>query len=591
MIEIGEVDVADETTLRAFWEAEQASHARTTASTPCCGRWHAARARWSRSPNDYFRRTLLVARDGDEVVGAADLGGSLPGQPAPGRPRDPRRCPSGRRRGIGRALDDEASQPARCRRPHQRLRARSTSPGSSGDGVAAYAFAAALGFEACPPRGPPAARPPVAAGPVERLRAKADAGRRTRSSPGADRCPDEHIEAFCDDAHADEHRRPDRRHRRTSRSCVDAERLRAGEQRLFAVLRRHHVGGARGRADGVFGGYSQLYLPHGADYVYQDDTLVMPEHRGHRLGTLLKLATLEVLQREQPGAGRHPHRHRRRQPRRCRRPTATSGSGPSSGCTRCSVAMAEVRPDLWPLLDRGAPVSPVWETDAFADEMRAWCSAVLDRDVQLEVQKIRGWSAVWRVTDGREVWFAKQNCPGQLFEAALLGVLSRLSDRVVPVTAVDPSRGFLLTPDQGPVLADTDGDPVEQWCAVAREGTLFQREVAPHLANLEEAGLRRLGPAEATDVRRDPDRAVRRPARGRPAAAGRGRGGPAAGAAARGGGVGRPAARSRPSAHAGPQRPARLQRLLRRRPDALLRLRRRRARRPACPSCSSWCGR
>ena len=68
--------------------------------------------------------------------------------------------------------------------------------------------------------------------------------------------------------------------------------------------------------------------------------------------------------------------------------------------------MPEVRPDLWPLLDRGAPVSPVWETDAFADEMRSWCRQVLDRDVQLEVQKIRGWSAVWRVTDGRDVWFA-----------------------------------------------------------------------------------------------------------------------------------------------------------------------------------------
>jgi hypothetical protein len=160
--------------------------------------------------------------------------------------------------------------------------------------------------------------------------------------------------------------------------------------------------------------------------------------------------------------------------------------------------MAEVRPDLWPLLDRGTPVSPVWETEAFADEMRSWCSEVLDREVQLEVQKIRGWSAVWRVTDGRGVWFAKQNCPGQLFEAALLDVLTRLSDRVVPVTAIDPSRGFLLTPDQGPVLADTDGDPGEQWCAVAREGSLFQRELAPHLANLEGAGLRRLGPAEAT---------------------------------------------------------------------------------------------
>ena len=29
-----------------------------------------------RNPNDWYRRTLLVARDGDVVVGTADLGGS-----------------------------------------------------------------------------------------------------------------------------------------------------------------------------------------------------------------------------------------------------------------------------------------------------------------------------------------------------------------------------------------------------------------------------------------------------------------------------------------------------------------------------------
>ncbi len=89
-----------------------------------------------------------------------------------------------------------------------------------------------------------------------------------------------------------------RRARSTSEPVVvDEERLRVGEERIA----RSYYGitaAARRRADGEFAGYSQLYLPHGADYVIQDDTLVMPEHRGHRLGTLLKLATLGIVQRE-----------------------------------------------------------------------------------------------------------------------------------------------------------------------------------------------------------------------------------------------------------------------------------------------------
>ena len=42
-----------------------------------------------------------------------------------------------------------------------------------------------------------------------------------------------------------------------------------------------------------------------------------------------------------------------------------------------------------------------------------------------------------------------------------MAVLARLSERVVPVTASTTERGFLLTPDQGPVLADSGGDSVE----------------------------------------------------------------------------------------------------------------------------------
>jgi len=170
-------------------------------------------------------------------------------------------------------------------------------PGSDGAGVAAYEFATAMGFEPVHTEDHLLLRLPVHFDEVARLRAKADATAYdvlTWTGP----CPEEHLEAFCE------------MHTRMSTDVpvgdidlqpvvVDAERLRAREQRVFRSF-DGITSVARRRRDGVFGGYSQLYLPHGADHVYQDDTLVMPEHRGLRLGTLLKLATLEIVQRDRP---------------------------------------------------------------------------------------------------------------------------------------------------------------------------------------------------------------------------------------------------------------------------------------------------
>jgi Phosphotransferase enzyme family len=139
----------------------------------------------------------------------------------------------------------------------------------------------------------------------------------------------------------------------------------------------------------------------------------------------------------------------------------------------------------------------VWASPEFEAELARWCRSVLGTDVRLEVTMIRCWSAVWRVLAENGTYYAKQNCPGQAFEAALMDVLASLSDRVVPVTAVELGQGFLMTPDQGPVMREAIGDNVETWCAVVREAALLQREVAGHVAALELVGARRLGAAEA----------------------------------------------------------------------------------------------
>jgi len=55
---------------------------------------------------------------------------------------------------------------------------------------------------------------------------------------------------------------------------------------------------------GRLAGFTVLSAPVERDRaVHQDDTLVLREHRGHRLGMLLKIANLVHLQRERPG---HP---------------------------------------------------------------------------------------------------------------------------------------------------------------------------------------------------------------------------------------------------------------------------------------------
>jgi GNAT superfamily N-acetyltransferase len=80
---------------------------------------------------------------------------------------------------------------------------------------------------------------------------------------------------------------------------MDEARLRTREERMSRSYDQV-VAVARRVADGRMAGYSLVFLAHDDREALQDDTLVMPEHRGRGLGLQLKLATLDVLHAEHP---------------------------------------------------------------------------------------------------------------------------------------------------------------------------------------------------------------------------------------------------------------------------------------------------
>ncbi len=149
------------------------------------------------------------------------------------------------------------------------------------------------------------------------------------------------------------------------------------------------------------------------------------------------------------------------------------------------------------LVRRLPSTSEHWQSPAFREELAEWITSEVGSPSSLEPVKVRSWASVWRAETPGGVFFAKQNCAAQAFEAALLLELSKLvPDRVPPVAAVDLDRGLLLTPDQGPVFAEVVGEDLDAWCRVVSAGAELQREVAPYADRLAAAGLTTIAPAD-----------------------------------------------------------------------------------------------
>lgn len=162
-------------------------------------------------------------------------------------------------------------------------------------------------------------------------------------------------------------------------------------------------------------------------------------------------------------------------------------------------ALAAETPWYAALPASGAAPSPRWRSEEFRQELRSWVEGAVAPVSGMEQVHLRPWSTVWRVETGEGLFFAKENCPLQSFEAELMAALARLApDHVVPVTAIEAGRGLLLTPDQGAVLGEKiSNDDLAAWSRVVVAAMELQRQVSHHTDELVDAGLVRLPASEA----------------------------------------------------------------------------------------------
>jgi len=83
----------------------------------------------------------------------------------------------------------------------------------------------------------------------------------------------------------------------------DANRIREHDARIVGSGRTIITSAVEHEPSGTLAGFSELLVSAGNPVAVQEDTLVLRDHRGHRLGMLLKIAAAELLAREVPEIG------------------------------------------------------------------------------------------------------------------------------------------------------------------------------------------------------------------------------------------------------------------------------------------------
>jgi GNAT superfamily N-acetyltransferase len=277
-VEIRELDVTDPAARRTWYDVMEAS-SRSDRPYALLEGFDAFEVSVT-EPGEHVERVRLEVRQAGAVVGVAELELPLTENLDVGW-CEVNVLPDHRRSGIGRALWRAVAGRAR-----DAGRARiggevSLDPHGS---RAALDFALAVGAEERHREDHLLAELPVESAPI-------DPAYEVVAWHG--RCPDEHRGAYLamrNQMNAD----VPTGELELEATVLDDARLASSEERLGRSY-DVRVAAARRRSDGTFGGYSLLFVPHGADHGWQDDTLVMPEHRGRRLGAALKAANYAGL--------------------------------------------------------------------------------------------------------------------------------------------------------------------------------------------------------------------------------------------------------------------------------------------------------
>lgn len=253
------------------------------------------------SPDHDTDYVLLLARDGERPVGAAGL-------------ELPRRdnlhlaeielavLPDARRRGVGTALLDEAE---RIAAEHGRTTVLAgvdeppaevgRSPGRAFAQRHGYAFAQTEVRRDMP----------LPLDPERAARLAADCAQHARGyavRTWRDRCPDDVLDdmaalkqAMSTDAPLGDTDYQEKK--------WDAARVRQREQIVGAQGRTFFAAGAVHEASGRLVAFTDVGIAHAQpERAFQWETLVVKEHRGRRLGTLVKLACLQRIAQEHPAS-------------------------------------------------------------------------------------------------------------------------------------------------------------------------------------------------------------------------------------------------------------------------------------------------